>query len=171
MNYVAFQYAEALFGLSLENAQVSLIYSEFQTISKAFDTEIYKFLIHPKITKKEKKDLVGKFVENDLLKRFIFVLIDNSRIEILDDTLQEFGKLIDNQNKIMKVQVYSHKKLSLEQHKQLTTNLEKKHNRKIELENIVDRSIVGGLRIEFEGMILDDTINNYLHSLKANLTK
>lgn len=171
MNYVAFQYAEALFSLAKEKSQTEEVVTEFKVINDAFDTEIYQFLIHPKIKKQEKKDIISKSVNNDLLKRFIFVLIDNSRIELLDDTLVEFEKLIDNQNKTMKVQVFSHKKLSTEQTKQLVTNLKKKHNRKIELENIVDRSIVGGLRIEFEGMILDDTINNYLHSLKANLTK
>ena len=171
MNYVAFQYAEALFGLALESNQVEKTFADFKDVNEALDTEIYKFLIHPKITKGDKKDLMAKFIRNDLLKRFVFVLIDNSRIELLDDTLLEFGKIVDNQNKVMKVQVFSHKLLTPEQSKQLNANLEKKHNRKIELENIVDRSIVGGLRIEFEGMILDDTINNYLHSLKANLTK
>ena len=171
MNYIAFQYAEALFGLANETSQITKVFTELNIIKDSFDDEIYQFLIHPKIKKQDKKDIVAKVINNDLVKRFVFVLIDNSRIEILNDTLEEFEKLIDNQNKVMKVQVYSHKLLSPEQKKQLATNLEKKHNRKIELENIVDRSIVGGLRIEFEGMILDDTINNYLHSLKANLTK
>ena len=171
MNYIAFQYAEALFSLAKEASQIDKVVAEYKVVKDAFDAEIYQFLIHPKIKKQDKKDIVAKIIHNDLLKRFIFVLIDNSRIEILDDTLVELEKLIDNQNKVMKVQVFSHKKLSPEQTKQLVINLNKKHNRKIELENIVDRSIVGGLRIEFEGMILDDTINNYLNSLKANLTK
>ncbi len=171
MSYVAFQYAEALFSLAKETSQIEDVLTEFKVIKKAFDFEIYQFLVHPKIKKQDKKDLISKFVNNSLLRRFIFVLIDNSRIEILDDVLDEFEKLIDNQNKTMKVQVYSHKLLSPGQKKQLADNLAKKHNRKIELENIVDKSIVGGLRLEFEGMVLDDTINNYLNSLKANLTK
>lgn len=171
MNYIAFQYAEALFGLANESSQIEKVYSDFKVIKESFDADIYKFLIHPKITKKDKKEIIANSVTNDLLKRFIFVLIDNSRIEILEDTLVEFKKIINKQNKVMVVQVFSNKKLSTEQTERLVTNLKIKHNRKIELENIVDRSIVGGLRIEFEGMILDDTINNYLHSLKANLTK
>ena len=171
MNYIAFQYAEALFGLAKETSQIDKVVSEYKIVKDSFDTEIYQFLIHPKIKKQDKKDIVAKFINNELLKSFIFVLIDNSRIELLDDTLAELEKLIDNQNKVMKVQVFSHKKMSAEQVKQLAANLAKKHNRKIELKNIVEKTIVGGIRIEFEGMILDDTINNYLHNLKANLTK
>ncbi len=171
MNYVAFQYAEALFSLANEQNQVDSIFAGFKEIKEAFDADIYKFLIHPKVSKKDKKEILLKIVQNDLLRSYIFVLIDNSRIELLEDTLMEFEKIVNNQNKMMKVQVFSKKSLTSEQVKQLVTNLEKRHNRKIELENIVDETIVGGLRIEFEGMILDDTINNYLHSLKANLTK
>jgi len=171
MNYVAFQYAEALFALAKDAKQVKDIYDEFKNLNDSLDSEIYKFLNHPGISKKDKKEIISKSVENNILKRYIYVLIDNSRIDLLNDSLIEFATIIDNQNKIMKVQAFSSKSLSPEQLKQLIENLEKKHNRKIELENIVDKSIVGGLRIEFEGMILDDTINNYLHSLKANLTK
>ena len=171
MSYLAYQYAEALFGLSKEKSQIDEVLSEFKNINNSFDAEIYQFLLHPKVKKQDKKDIITKIVNNRLLEKFIFVLIDNSRIEIFDDILIEFEKLINYQNKVMEVQVYSYKKLSIKQLEQLTINLHKKHNRKIKLENIVDRSIVGGLRIEFEGMILDDTINNYLNSLKANLTK
>lgn len=171
MNYVAFQYAEALFGLAFESKQVSDVIAEFKSMNKAIDIEIHNFLIHPKIKKENKKKIISGVIKNDLLKRFVFVLIDNHRIELLEEILVEYQKIIDNQKKLMKVKVFSQKLLSAEHKKQLVKNLGKKHNREIELENIVDKSIVGGMRIEFEGMILDDTINNYLHSLKANLTK
>jgi len=171
MNYIAFQYAEALFGLSLESKQISEVTTEFKSLTKVLDAEIYNFLIHPKIKKEDKKEIISGVIKNDLLKHFVFVLIDNLRIELLEEVLVEYEKIVDNQRKVMKVQVFSHKSLLPEQKKQLVENLGKKHNRKIELKNIVDKSIVGGIRIEFEGMILDDTINNYLHNLKANLTK
>ncbi len=171
MNYIAFQYAEALFGLALESKQISEITLEFKSLTEILDTEIYNFLIHPKIKKEAKKEILSDFIKNDLLKHFVFVLIDNLRIESLEEILIEFEKIVDNQRKILKVQVFSYKLLLPEQKKQLIENLGKKHNRKIELKNIVDKSIVGGIRIEFEGMILDDTINNYLHNLKANLMK
>jgi F-type H+-transporting ATPase subunit delta len=171
MSYVAFQYAEALFGLALEEKKVEIVQSDLKDLNSAIDTEIYNFLIHPKITKNAKKEIISSVLSNDLIKNFVYVLIDNLRIELLDDIYLEFTKIVDNQNKVMKVVAYSNKLLSKSQTTQLIANLEKKHNRKIELNNVVDESIVGGMRIEFEGKVLDDTINNYLHNLKANLTK
>ena len=71
----------------------------------------------------------------------------------------------------MNVTVYSGKKLTDSDLSKLKSNLNKKHNRTIELENLIDESIIGGIRIEYEGMVLDDTINNYLQSLKSNLVR
>ena len=171
MSYVAFQYAEALFGLAKENNQVKTVLADLKGLNSAIDAEIYNFLNHPKMTKDAKKEIISKVITNDLIKNFVYVLIDNIRIELLDDIYLEFTKIVDNQNKVMNVVVYSNKLLTKEQTAQLVANLKKKHNRKIELENVVDKTIVGGMRIEFEGKVLDDTINNYLHNLKANLTK
>ena len=171
MGYVALQYAEALFGITLEEGKIEETLLAFEEFSSALDEDIYKFLNHPKISKKDKKEVVKNAITNELLKHFIFVMIDNFRIELLEESLIEFKKIVDKQNNIMKVSVYSKKELNSEQINQLKTNLKKKHNRIIELKNIVDVSIAGGLRVEYEGMILDDTINNYLQTLKANLTK
>ena len=171
MGYLAFQYSEALFSLAIEEKQIDQLLSDFSSFNDSLDDEIYKFLNHPKITKKNKKEVVEQAISNSLLKNFIYVLIDNSRIDLLDDTLVEYKKLYDNQNKVLKVTVYSSKVLSDKQKQNLIDSLEKKNSRKVELNNVVDTRIVGGLRLEYEGMILDDTINNYLHSLKSNLTK
>jgi F-type H+-transporting ATPase subunit delta len=171
MSYIAQQYAEALFGLTLESKSTKSVLENFKSLNQAIDDDINKFLNHPKVSKKDKKAIIEQTVLDVTLRHFVFVLIDNSRIEYLSDCLGEFEKIINVQDKVMKVQAFSGKKLSKEQIEQLVSNLGKKHNRKIELDNIVDKSIVGGIRIEYDGNILDETINNYLHGLKANLTK
>lgn len=171
MSYVAFQYAEALFSLSLEKDQIDDVYQGYQDFVNALDTEIHEFLNHPKVSKKDKKEIIKSVVANKLLFNFISVLIDNTRIDHLDDCLQEFKKIIDHQNRVMNVTVYAGKKLSKAALDKLVVNLGKKHNRTVQIEHIVDPVIIGGLRIEFEGNVLDETINNYLHGMKANLTK
>ncbi len=171
MSYVAFQYAEALFALALENKQIDDVLHSYHAFLEAQDADIYKFLNHPKVSKKNKKQVIGDAIENGLFKSFVFVLVDNSRIDYLEDCFEELKKIVDNQNKIMNVFVYSMKPLIKEELEKLKANLNKKHNRIIKLENIVDKSIVGGLRIEYDGNVLDDTINNFLGNLKANLTR
>lgn len=171
MSYVAFQYAEALFALALEEDKLENVLSNFEHFVEAQDEDIYKFLSHPKVSKQNKKEVIGKVLTDTLFKNFVFVLIDNSRIDYLADCLAEFKVIVDDQNKIMNVIAYTGKKLSSDELLKLKSNLKKKHNRKVELQNIVDPKIIGGMRIEYEGMVLDETINNYLTTLKNNLTK
>lgn len=171
MNYVAYQYAEALFSLSFEENQVSDVLNQFQHFNNAMDEEIFKFFSHPKISKTSKKEIITNSVENDILKRFLFVLIDNSRIELINEILNEFINVVNKQSNVLLVNVYSSNKLSNEQIEDLKISLNKKNNRNIKLNNIIDSNIVGGLRIEYDGMIFDETINNYLVNMKASLTK
>ena len=89
----------------------------------------------------------------------------------MQDVYDEYTVILNRQNKLMLVTVYSKQALSKTQQDDLIKSLSKKHNRKIELKNVVDQTIVGGLRIEYEGYVLDDTINNYLGNLKANLIR
>jgi len=171
MSYVAFQYSEALFSLALEQNDLDNVLEEFNNFVEGIDKDIYKFLNHPKVTKDNKKDLMKEVVSNKLLLHFTYVLIDNLRIDLLEDILYDFKKLYDNQNKVLKVNAYMNKPLTKKQEENLIDSLKKKLNRNVELISIVDESIVGGMRVEYEGMVHDDTINNYLHSLKANLLK
>lgn len=171
MGYVAFQYAEALFSLALEEKQVDEVMQNFDAFVDAQNDEITKFLNHPKVSKKNKKEVVGKVITNSLFKNFVFVLIDNSRIDYLNECLSEFKVINDNQNKEMNATVYSRVLLPISDLNKLKNNLGMKHNRKVNIENIVDPSIIGGLRIEYQGHILDETINNHLQTLKNNLTK
>lgn len=171
MSYVAFQYAEALFSLAFENDKVASVKEDLESFVAAQDDNVYKFFNHPKITKSEKKEIVNKVLKNTLLVNFMYVLIDNNRIELLADVLQEFITIYDSQNKMMNVEVYSGKLMEVSDLNKLKNNLAMKHNRKVTIKNIVDESIIGGLRIQYEGMVLDETINNYLAKLKNNLTK
>jgi F-type H+-transporting ATPase subunit delta len=77
----------------------------------------------------------------------------------------------DNQNKVMNATVYSNKLLPISDLNKLKNNLGMKHDRKVNIENIVDVNIIGGLRIEYDGQILDETINNHLQTLKNRLLK
>lgn len=171
MSYVAFQYAEALFSLATEEKKVEDILASYTNFVEAQDDEIISFLNHPKISKKDKKEVLSKAIDNTLFEHFIYVLIDNSRIELINDCYDEFKKIYDSQNKVMKATVYSGKKLLKTELEQLKKNLSKKHNRNVELINVVDSSIIGGLKVEYDGYVLDQTINSYLQSLKNSLTK
>lgn len=171
MSYVAFQYAEALFSLAQEANQVESLQQVYQAFLDAHDHDVRVFLNHPKIKKSEKKDVIAKAVDHPLFVNFMYVLIDNSRMDIVEDVFAEYNTIINNQNKLMDATVYSKQALTKTELENLQTSIGKKHQRTVTLKNVVDPSILGGVRIEYEGHVLDQTINNYLHSLQNDLSK
>lgn len=171
MSYVAFQYAEALFALAVEEGEVTTVTDTYQAFLDAKDHDVTTFLNHPKVHKQDKKDVLKKAVKNTVFLHFLYVLIDNQRIDLIDDCFDEYVKIVNNQDKVMDVTVYSQNPLTKEELVSLQQSIGKKHSRKVRLENVIDGSILGGIRIEYEGHILDQTINNYLHSLRNDLTR
>ena len=169
MSYIAFQYAEALFSLALEHKSVDDVSAQYRSFLDGLDEEIMHFFYHPKITKNEKKEVLDQLKLDNLFTHFLYVLIDNSRFELVHDVQKEFQRIIDNQHKLMNVTVYSKKKLTKAQLDKLTTELQHKHNRDVVLDNIVDATIIGGLRLEFDGQVFDSTVNSQLHHMQSSL--
>lgn len=169
MSVLGFQYAEALFDLAFEEKSVVEIKQTFESFLNLSTVDLDEFMTHPKITKEVKKEMIDAFEFPKMFTHFIYVVIDHDRYDLMKDIYAEFSKIMYRQNKVMYVTVYSKKALTQGEKERLITGLKKKHNRDIELKNMLDESIVGGLKVEYEGYVLDDTINNYLQNLKATL--
>lgn len=56
--------------------------------------------------------------------------------------------------------------LTQEQYQKLIAKLEDKYNKKIELKQEIDKSIIGGLYIEIENEFIDATINSQYKEMK-----
>ena len=171
MSVIGDQYAVALFELALEENRLDETKNALATLLESFNEETVMFLTHPAITKKTKKETFESLGISNLLRDFMYVVIDNQRVLELQEILQSFAKLIESQADIMRIDVYSGKPLNKERIKELNTQYEKKYNRQVIIENHVDPSIVGGLRFEFQGVVIDDTVNHTIHQIKSRLTK
>ena len=171
MDYVALQYAEALFDLAIERKQVNDIQKKFEALLEVLDSDFYTFMGHPTIKNKDKQALIDQIIQDTLLKHLCYVLVDNHRIDLLGDVYEAFEVLTDEMDQVMKVDVYSKKPLSSEEKTKLITSLEKRFSKAVALHNIVEEGIIGGIRLEYKGAVLDDTVNHYFKNLQTRLTK
>jgi len=171
MDYIAFQYAEAMFQLAMEEETVEQTLEDFQELVAALNTEFYMYMEHPNMKKKEKRDLIEKIVPTPLIKHLCFVLVENQRMRLLPDVLEEYVGLINQKEQVMDVDVFTKTPLTKEESKKLVDSLEERFHKKVRLHNTVDEGIIGGVRLEYNGAVLDDTINHYFKALQARLTK
>ncbi len=165
------EYARALFQLAMENDLLKATESGYLAFVEALDDDTMHFFNHPKITKQEKRDVLEKAIKLELLRHFIFVLIDNDRMSLARTIYYAFVELINQMNKVKQVKVYASQKLTAKQIDSIRQKLEKSLLHAIEIEEIIDEKILSGIRIEIDGMVLDETSNRQLEDLKTNLKR
>lgn len=171
MSHIGLQYAEALFSLALEQDKVDAVHTAYGSFLAQLGEEERRFFLHPKVRSDDKKRIIGELGLVEPLPGFLYVLIDNNRFDLLEDIALELRTIIDSQHRLMRVTVYSRRALSQTEQERLTQQLSTKHNRKIELDNRIDPSILGGIRLEYDGHVWDDTINHRLQEMQSALRK
>lgn len=169
MSNLSFEYAKALYDLSGDLKSKKDILSSLTMSKEIFDDEVLSFFLHPNIKVEDKKKVIGKTFPKGIYRDFLYVLLDNSRIDILEDIKIDYEKLLDDELKHSKVLVYSKERLSDKYLEKLQDKLENMLNKNITLDNILDESIIGGIRIEYDFKVLDLSINKRIDDMVKTL--
>lgn len=176
INIIASRYAEALFQVGEENNSTTKLYEELNAVLDILksDKNFYNVLKSPLISKGEKKDIIENIfnnrVQNDL-KNFFKLLIDKERISSLELIYKSFKSLLNEKNNIVEGKAITAIPMSKEEIKKLEENLSSKYNTNIILENVVDKTILGGVLVKLGNKEIDGTIKTRLDNLKQELSQ
>jgi len=167
------EYAKALFELAEINALTQLD-DELNVLCLALDQnpDAMKVLTYPNISLTKKKELIKNITVNcnELLVRFLYVVLDNNRFDEIKDIRNEFHKLVSNQSETVDVSVTSSTKLTDAQISKLSKTLSSRYEgRKININNIVDANLIGGVKVVANGECVDLSLSSKITSLKASL--
>ncbi len=171
MSAISEQYAVALFELALDADQLTDVQQAFDRFLKAFDETTRAFFLSPAVTKNDKKAMLNQLDMPATFRDFLKVLIDNNRLTHLEGAKQAYGRLMDKRDETMRVSIRVGKPLGHDRIEALEKAYQEKHKRRVIVDVIVDESIVGGMRVEYDGMVLSDTVQDNLNKLKSRLTK
>ena len=72
---------------------------------------------------------------------------------------------------IVKAKAYSSISLSGEQIKKLEKKLSEQSGKTVEIESIVDKSLLGGVMIKFNDVVIDGSLKGKLKDLENNLNR
>ena len=171
MTGIQVEYARALFQLALENQELETIKDGFQAFVKALDQDARNFFNHPKISRAEKRQVLEKTIALELLRHFLYVLVDNDRMNLADSIYYAFAELINEMNRVQEATVFTRTELTEAQLDEIRSSLSKKFNRKIAIRQQLDGSIISGIRIQIDGTVIDETGNRQIEDLKALLKR
>lgn len=171
---IAFEYAKAIFELASQYNKHEIINDNFSVFLKLLkdNPDYVKVLTFPNISNDSKKDslkntLIGF---DDLFLDFLYVLVDKRRISIIEEIGQEYARMEREINNVTKVDVYSAQELTKEETKEILSKLEKLiKGQEILINNIVDSSLIGGIKAVYNGKEIDFSLSKKLTDLKKSL--
>lgn len=171
---VAKRYALALFQIAQQQQLLDQFEAEIRVVKQVFanQPDFLAVLTHPKLSLDKKKALIKETfaalsapVQNTLL-----LLLDRHRIAIVEALADEFVALANEARGVAEATVYSARPLS-EKEKQALVDVfaNKVGKTTLHIENIVDSSLIGGVKLRIGNRIYDGSVSGKLERLKRQL--
>ena len=175
MNEIASRYASGLYSIALEQNKVNVWQEEIKTIHKLFleNREFLDVLSSAFLPLNEKEEMLDKTlkgVDSNIIN-LVKLLVKNHRQRYILDTFQAYNSLANELRGVKEGLIYSTYRLddkTLEKIKQKIKEIEKCD---VDLINIIDPTLIGGMRVVIDGHIYDGSIKSYLEKLKQSLLK
>lgn len=174
--YLDRRYALALYEVAEEKGKVQQYLEDLREICNLIDTnkDFYEVIKHPQIsTKRKKRTFINIFkghIDEELLS-FLLILIEKDRILFIKEKLREMEKIDLERKNTIKGIVKTTVPLTEKEFNKLVSELEKKYNKHVILEQVIDNSILGGIYLRINNDVIDGTIKSKLEELQDLMLK
>ena len=172
---ISVRYSKALLELAKEKSLLSKIESDFLLLEKLLENSDVQHLIKTsnlpvKTQSSSFNKILKKMNVQKLTSNFILVLIKNRKINFLNEIIKSFFFHVEKENGVLNVDVITATKLDVNGEKIITKSINKLTSyKKIILNKILDKYIIGGLIIKFESTMIDSSIKTKLNQLKIKM--
>lgn len=164
-------YGEALYLLAKEEDRSKTILEELKALDESFSQEpdFLRLLSSPNLPKAERCQILDDSFRGKIdpyLLNFMKILTEKGYIRHFSDCRKGYTLHYNQDNGILSVTAVTAVALSAEQADKLTGKLENITGKTIELVNRVDPGIYGGVRLDYDGQRLDDTVAHRLDNIR-----
>ncbi|NLY78634.1 MAG: F0F1 ATP synthase subunit delta [Lysinibacillus sp.] len=171
---VAKRYAGALFLVAQEKNTVAEVNQDLQELAKVLqeNQDFVSLITSPKFSSERKKEIVSEVLKdaNPVVLNTLHLLIDKKRTNEILHIAEEFKQLAADAQGYAEATVYTTRELTEEEKNELSTSFGKLVGKeKLEITNVVDPSVLGGVRVQIGNYIYDNTVVNKLESLRRTL--
>jgi F-type H+-transporting ATPase subunit delta len=139
----------------------------------ASDAQVQELDASPLSSAEQVFDVISAVVKgglNDQAQSFLRVVIENRRLSALPEMAVQFRALSNRQSGVFNAEVFSAFPLADSDLQDLLPPLEKRFGRRLNLNMILDASLIGGVRVVVGDEVLDTSVKARLEQMKAALT-
>lgn len=169
------RYAKALLELSIENKSNETVVANMQTLLNASkDSREFEVFLQSPVINPEKKTEIFNTIFNgfdQLTKLFVGLIIKNGREGILPQIAKSYIEQLKAHLGITPVTLISATQLDDSTKATIVAKVEKAIAGKIELEEKIDTTLLGGFIVEMGDQRIDASVVNQLNNIKQRLTR
>ena len=161
-------YAKALHQLAVEQEKLDQINYHFEELKRLIkeNPKWTEMMDSPMLTADEKNKKIDELGFDILFLSFLKTLSEKHLMGYLDEIHQEWKYLVRASQKIAHLNVYLAAPLSNEQESKLMQVLEPRFKGKtITLHKTIDQSLIGGIKVIYQGQSLDRSVARELEEL------
>lgn len=171
---VAKRYADALFQLGREKNSLDQLVADFLEVRQIFtnDQKLNVFLKHPKIDNEKKKQFLADVFKgaDPVVINTLKLLVDRHRTSTIPTIVDHLVALVNDTKGIADATVYSIRELNTDEKEQLQTSFAKRLGKtSVQITNVVDPKILGGMKIRVGNTIYDGTVSNKLNRISRSI--
>lgn len=173
---VAKRYAAALHSLALESGETIAVNRQLNRLAKVWQDNplLDQLLTHPRLSRKEKEDLLqavgGRLKLGELIFNLLRLMLDKGRIQLLPQLARSFREQNDRHNNRVLAHCRSARPITPEELTQLRNRLtEITGAAEVELRVETDVSLMAGFAVSFRGVSIDGSLKGHLKRLKREM--
>lgn len=171
---IGVRYAKALFLTGKEENLLDPIKQDIELFLSCYDTmgDFKEFLDNPVIKPSDKKRIFQKIFKdrvNQITMSFFDLIVHNKRELYLKAAARYFLQLYKQDKGIMSATITTPIPLDQQIRDAIIKQIRKKFRAKVEIEEFVDKSIVGGYIFRIEDQQIDASISSGLEKIKREL--
>ena len=167
------RYATALFDLAREEKALDATADDLNSLAALLreSTDLKRLVSSPLVGRDDQEKAIlaiaGQGKASKLVRNFLGVLAANRRLTALEDTIEDFFRLLADHNGELTAEVTSAHPLSDAQITALKTKLKAAMGRDVALTADVDETLLGGLVVKVGSRMIDSSIRTKLENLQV----
>jgi len=170
---ISTRYAKALIGLAIEKKTLNVVINDVQLVySFCKNADFKAFLMNPVIQKSDKQIIfhsIFKNKVNPITTSFLDLVLKNNRESYLSLIARKFIDYYKEYNGIKSAILTSVKPLNDSQKQKLVNSMKQLFKSEIEMEEVIDESIMGGFVLTVEDQQFDASVVSKLKYIKQEL--
>jgi F-type H+-transporting ATPase subunit delta len=169
---VAKRYAKALLDLGIERGEVDAFQTHLNLFSELVEAspELRTVITNPSIGFSERRAVMSEIAKrldcSQLIRNFIFLLLDKNRLGLIDYIADAFNKAVDVHLGNLRAKIHSAEPLDDDEVDAIRRAIVRMTGKTVFLETYTDPGLVGGVVTTIGSVVYDGSVRTQLETLR-----